>query len=255
MKKGVGMCLLLVVLGTTLPLSAQEPDYRLAWKTDGPLLLGGLALWGGAKGFGHHGTPLDPTTLHRQDVFFWERWVVDCHNRTATRISDATLCLSLLGGAVLALASGQGEERLTDLCVWSESMLLTAGLTFYVKEWVRRPRPSAYRKAEAGEPLTPEASRSFFSGHTSLAFASAVSALSIYSHRHGDSRTAWAAGLGTAAVCGLCRVWGGHHFSSDVLVGAAVGAFVGWAVPRLHESGGRAAKAPPGSMVSVRFHF
>lgn len=258
MKRRMTLWVAVFLGGMALSLAAQDavprPGYTLSWKKEVPLVLGGLGLWVGAKWAGDHGTPLDPSMLNRQDVFSWERWVIDCHNRNATRISDATLRLSLLGGAVLALASGQGEERITDFCLWSETLLWSAGLTYMVKDWVRRPRPSAYRKAETGEPLTPESARSFFSGHTSLAFASAVSALSIYSHRRGDSSTAWVLGLSTATVCGLCRIWGGHHFPSDVTVGAAVGALLGWAIPRWHENG-NSIQSVPGSQITLQFTF
>ena len=230
------------------------PGYTLSWKKEVPLVLGGAAVLGVAWNLIQNRDMPDPASLDRHDVCSWERWTIDCDAAWATRLSNGALALSLLGGAGLALSAGRGSERLTDLSLWGETLLWTSGLTYLVKGLAGRLRPSAYRMAETGEPLTPESSRSFFSGHTSLAFASAVSALSIYSHRRGDSSTAWVLGLSTATVCGLCRIWGGHHFPSDVAVGAAVGALLGWAIPRWHENG-NSIQSVPGSQITLQFTF
>lgn len=81
--------------------------------------------------------------------------------------------------------------------------------------------------------------RSFFSGHSSLAFTSA--ALVCSHHLRLDLFGGGAAELatcslamGTAAATALFRVMADQHYLSDVLTGAAIGTLVGFLVPALH---------------------
>lgn len=44
----------------------------------------------------------------------------------------------------------------------------------------------------------------------------------------------WGAGLATASSVAILRVAAGKHYPSDVVMGAAMGSFIGWLVPMLH---------------------
>lgn len=60
----------------------------------------------------------------------------------------------------------------------------------------------------------------------------------VYGQMYPDSETknwVWAGCLATAGVTGYLRYAAGYHFPSDILAGAALGAFTGWLVPQLHE--------------------
>ena len=80
--------------------------------------------------------------------------------------------------------------------------------------------------------------RSYFSGHTTLAFASATVTCSHHA-RHdlfGDDLAdalACATALTSAATVGAMRVVGNKHYLTDVATGAAVGTLSGLAVPWL----------------------
>lgn len=57
--------------------------------------------------------------------------------------------------------------------------------------------------------------------------------------RLGEPTLGWATfsvGMAGSALVGVSRVAAGSHFPSDVLVGAALGAGVGIALPALHDS-------------------
>jgi membrane-associated phospholipid phosphatase len=80
--------------------------------------------------------------------------------------------------------------------------------------------------------------KSFFSGHTSISFASIVFLARTYAALHPDSRwkpVVWATGISTATLVGILRILSGKHFPTDVLVGALVGSFIGFVIPKLHE--------------------
>ncbi|MCK5148844.1 phosphatase PAP2 family protein [bacterium] len=181
----------------------------------------------------------DPSTLNPQQVNIFDRYAIYKCSKTAVVVSDMTLLTAFAGGAIIAFTLNGGQQKFNDMLVWGESVLLTAGLTWVIKNGVRRVRPSAYRKSERGEALEKKSMRSFFSGHTSIAFASAVSAASLWSLRHGGERAEkwiWGSLVGTASICGICRVLAGGHFPTDVIAGALAGSLIAWLTVRLHDT-------------------
>lgn len=75
---------------------------------------------------------------------------------------------------------------------------------------------------------------SFFSGHTTLAFAVATSSGTIASMRgYRLAPAVWAAGMSLAALSGYLRIAGDRHYLTDVLAAAAVGSAFGVGVPLL----------------------
>lgn len=97
------------------------------------------------------------------------------------------------------------------------------GLTFALKNLIRRPRPyvalddvdARDRRHQGDKIFDPN---SFPSGHTSTAFVIATSLSLSYPEWYVVvPAAAWAGSMG------LTRVWHGVHYPSDVLVGAAIG--------------------------------
>ncbi|MFP4623971.1 MAG: phosphatase PAP2 family protein [Gemmatimonadota bacterium] len=79
--------------------------------------------------------------------------------------------------------------------------------------------------------------RSFPSGHTSAAFATAAAAAHEIERIWGGDD--WLIGLATygpAALVGLSRMFDNKHWTSDVVFGAAIGAFSGWKVVRYNHA-------------------
>jgi membrane-associated phospholipid phosphatase len=163
---------------------------------------------------------------------------------SAAHVSDV-----LVGAAVLmplALQAGQGFDAATGrrALIYGETLALSLALNGATKVLVGRPRPytynpdprvEAYAAAERGD-----ARRSFYSGHASTAFAAGVSGATLFAASTDDvrARTAvWATSLLLAGATADLRVRAGKHFPSDVLVGAVVGAGVGWLVPALQGQG------------------
>ena len=104
------------------------------------------------------------------------------------------------------------------------AFLLTSLVTGVLKDVFERERPPFGE--DAIEPLVAiPTSESFPSGHTSTSFAAAV-ALGVL-----VPRLRWPA-LALAAVVGFSRVYLGVHYTLDVLVGALLGAAIGFLVAR-----------------------
>ena len=73
-----------------------------------------------------------------------------------------------------------------------------------------------------------EAYKSFFSGHTSTAFAIGTSTAKILTNYSNiDKRIVWISTLGLASGTGYFRIAADKHYFSDVFVGAIVGSLIG----------------------------
>ncbi len=173
-----------------------------------------------------------------REINAFDRGVVGNHSDAADLVSTLTVV-----GAVAAPAFYDWDkDRLTvgffdDAVVLVETLGVNAALVTVAKDVVQRPLPRTY----AGDPAllnSPGGYRSFYSGHTSTAFA-ALGYLAYTLRLHGV-RGAWPwildAVVGTSVAAE--RVLAGRHFYTDVIVGAAAGALVGWAVPALHRKSG-----------------
>jgi membrane-associated phospholipid phosphatase len=123
-----------------------------------------------------------------------------------------------------------------DVLLVAEATGLAMSLDQVVKFAVGRQRPFVrYRNfPEADRAPDPDDNLSFYSGHTTFAFALAAAAGTVSDLRGYDGAPwVWGAGLGLAAATGYFRIAGDKHYLTDVLVGAATGLAVGIAVPRV----------------------
>ncbi len=198
----------------------------------------GLGLAGFGAGYVAQGR-IEPARLgDPDDVLVLDNWVLRTDlsgGETANRVSYATL------GALFGLAACEplvrDDEPLVDYVLYAQSLSLTLAATQLTKVITRRPRPYTYEPGRP-DPTTTEDTVSFFSGHTSLAFALAGTATYLTLARKGSTAPAWifsGGALGLAVTTGALRVVAHQHFPSDVLVGALVGGGIGVLVPWLHE--------------------
>ena len=145
-------------------------------------------------------------------------------------------------GAAAAIAllpmsrESSGKEWLINTGAIVDSVAVTVMLTQVMKYAVRRERPSP-GICHPDRTIEPDRNMSFFSGHTSVAFALISSAREV-SRLRGRPRNEWLlVGGVSAAVTGYLRVAGDRHHLIDVLTGAGVGYLVGTWVPRhLHKT-------------------
>ncbi len=120
---------------------------------------------------------------------------------------------------------------------------VTVGLTSIAKVVVGRERPygrtcGAERPESLFDCEDDRRDRSFFSGHSSLSFASAGlicmhhGYLDLFSNAGADMG-ACAAALGVAAATSTLRIVADQHYFTDVLVGVGVGTLTGFGLPWL----------------------
>lgn len=223
-------------------------------------LTAGAALWVNTRL-----EPLDTRELEALDpegVPAYDRWAIHEWSEGAAKASDVLLYSTAAAPLLLLGETGDAMSGGELGLMYAETLLLQNGLTGLIKGLVRRPRPFTYNPDPEVSPQVRRshtAVRSFPSGHTSTTFAAGVFLGEVYARLHPDDDSRhWvrAGGLAAATATAWLRVRAGRHFPSDVVAGAALGALVGWAVPRLHEADPGATEAPttvPLLVVGFRF--
>lgn len=106
------------------------------------------------------------------------------------------------------------------------NVAINAGITYAMKKMVNRPRPA--ESDPSFTVLTPAASRSFPSGHTSEAFSLATTLTILHPKWY-----VIVPSYTFASLVGYSRMYLGAHYPSDVIAGALVGAGAAWLNYRL----------------------
>lgn len=230
----------------SLALHAQIP-YRLTARTD----LSVYSLNAALGGFQYLRPAVAPYTaaelssLQVPNMPSWEAVALNRWDPAAGRRSDLGLFAAFGAAGLTALAHSYSEGHpVRDGAVlgsmWFQANLSSLMLTEVVKNSVQRNRPFAYNdQAPLAERLDADVRKSFFSGHSSITACNAVFAAKIWSDMHPNSRykpLVWTAAAVVPAYVAAQRVRAGKHYPSDVLVGLAVGAAVGYIIPQIHLS-------------------
>jgi len=163
-------------------------------------------------------------------------------------VSAYSLAVALTAFEVVAAREGF-DSFLTDMVILAQALSVGMAVNELVKIAVTRPRPLTYDRP-AGDPVLqdPENYVSFYSAHTSGAFAVGLAYAQTFALRHPRSPmrfVVYGAAVAIASGIGALRVLAGQHFPSDVLVGAAAGSVFGMVLPWLHVRS-------PGSHVSLQ---
>ncbi len=279
-----GMCLLLtlVALGAGAPggLRGQEQDYLTPGEMAG---VGGASL--GLMVVGGRVADFDPAKPSLwPNPPSWEvavaRWLGG-EPRAGKRnflddFAGAAATPAVAGALVLGLdlaypADRRGRDVLQDALLLTSGLAATKGITDLVKGIVARPRPLTHMApeiAEADEDHGPAGDRrSFFSGHTSVAFFAAA-----YLNRHARATMRrelsptdyrdwrWVpplASYGWAAFVGISRIQAHRHYPTDVAAGALTGAALGALFYSLgrDETDTTGAETPDGPPLVLAFTF
>jgi membrane-associated phospholipid phosphatase len=123
--------------------------------------------------------------------------------------------------------------------MYLENLLLSFAAVHTTKIISKRNRPYMYNKNVPLKYKSNSSSRlSFFSGHTTHAFSSAVFLSTIYAEYYPDSKWKpyiWGISLLSASITGYLRYASGNHFPTDIIMGAVVGSAIGYLIPLIHK--------------------
>lgn len=231
-----------------VPVSATSP-YQLRTGRELGLLGAGAAMLGLSAAL--HST-IDPLTtaeinvLNRQEINAFDRGATYHWSKSADRLSDGSLAGNVALIGLLTVGTKPMRQELKTVAVlYVETLLLANGIERTVKGVSQRTRPFVYNpNAPLDEKQTKDARQSFFSGHATNAFATAVFTGEVFRHYFPHSRwkpVVWVGSLGLATATAVLRYEGGLHYPTDLLAGAAFGSLVGWGIPKLHQVKNRSA--------------
>ncbi len=136
-------------------------------------------------------------------------------------------------GLLIASERDASPSRLIDdVLPVLETVLISQVVTDLVKIGIARARPYVY--FQSSSEMSNENNLSFWSGHSSLAFAVTTSA-GLVAHWRGYSTEPyiWGAGIALSVTTEYLRIAADRHYFSDVFVGGLVGVGAGLLVPRL----------------------
>lgn len=184
--------------------------------------------------------------LDRYDINGFDRSATYNWNQNLDEISDWTRAVIIAAPSLLILNQGIKEEWrnvFTYGIMYAEVALLTVGFTGLTKSIVMRKRPFLYNtdinlSDKQSIILNNDSFDSFFSGHTSSAFASAVFLSKTYTDIYGRNtlgKIIWGTSLTIASLTGYLRYKSGYHYPTDILAGAMVGSAIGYIIPLLHK--------------------
>lgn len=201
--------------------------------------------------------------LKRDEINRFDRGATLKYSKSIHTVSNLTLGISMALPALLFFDNNVSERDLTIPLIYMETISTVFAATEIVKGTVQRTRPFVYNAdVPLSEKQNADARKSFFSGHSSAAFASAAFLTSIYSRYHRGSDYSWLVGVGSfslAAITGYLRYESGKHFPTDILAGAMVGTIIGYVIPKLHEAENKTVAAFGGGIFAgspvIRFSY
>ena len=223
--------------------SYTQTGYRLSWSKE--LFLNGSGLTLAVLGICSE-QKLAPLTedevlnLLPSNINKFDRPAAFRYSNNASRLSDVLLGFSMLLPTSLLTQKKIRNSWETISVMYLETLILSNFIPMISKGEVKRIRPYVYNKEVPLEnKLDKETLKSFYSGHSTKAFASAVFISTVYSRYYPEScykSLIWTGSLSLASVVGYLRYLGGRHFPTDILTGAAVGAAIGYFVPYIHRT-------------------
>ena len=223
---------------------AQHAPYQVSQPLDLSLSLGGLAVSSASYLLSRQIEPLSSLELSLQNqanILRIDRSAANAWRPGIAKASDVLLYTGILSPTLLLTSKRIRADAKTQLWMSVETFLLTFSATQTTKIAVLRARPFTY--ISTSDPTLTELQQeadarfSFFSGHTSMTASMCWYTASVFDTYFPESKArpfVWGAAASLPAVVGWMRVRSGKHFLTDVITGYAVGAAIGWLIPRLH---------------------
>jgi membrane-associated phospholipid phosphatase len=226
----------------TFSLNARSP-YELRWERE--LAISGLGSVIGMTGYllENNVNPLNSeelSHLNKMDINIFDRSATSNYNTALGDISDIGIYTLISSPALLFLSGDIRNDIGTVATMYLETLAFMYALPSVFKGSVTRYRPFVYNpEAPIEKKLDADAIKSYFSGHTTVAFASAVFISTLYSEYYPGSKYkswVWGGSILIAATIGYLRYASGNHYPTDILTGALVGSAIGYLVPYLHKT-------------------
>jgi len=242
MKNFFSSILIIFTLTFFSELTHSQSPYSLETGREAALLGGGFGL--GVLSL-HLETNIESLNfnelqnLSRKNVFAFDRGATYNWSQDASIVSDYLLNFLLISPVALLTSDEVRNDFGTFSLMYLENLFLSFAAVHTTKILIKRNRPYLYNNNVPLKFKTDRSSRlSFFSGHTTHAFSSAVFFSTVYSEYYPNSKWRpyiWGASLLSASITGYLRYASGDHFPTDIIVGAVVGSAIGYLIPLIHK--------------------
>jgi len=177
--------------------------------------------------------------LSRKNVNAFDRCATYNWSEEASIVSDYLLNFMIISPVALLASDQVRKDFGTFSVMYMENLFLSFAAVHTTKILIKRNRPYLYNKNVPLKYKTDRSSRlSFFSGHTTHAFSSAVFLSTVYAKYYPDSKWKpyiWGVSLLSASITGYLRYASGDHFPTDIIIGAVVGSAIGYLIPLIHK--------------------
>ena len=242
--------LLVFLLCLAPALRAEEPPKKFAWHEDWPrfrtseYVVTGVALAGAAANF--YLVPPPKSAAWKGEILFDKaarNTLVARSNggRDRAKAMSDILAFPLIGysmldGPLKTWAGGNKDTAMQLALINAETFAVMEVLNLAVSNALPRSRPKE-SICDPGSQYDSHCTKSFWSGHTANVFVAASlvcvehESLELYGGK-GD-RVACGSALAVASTVGVLRVVANNHHASDVIAGAAMGAAVGYWMPKV----------------------
>ncbi len=215
--------------------------YELGWKKDGFIAGAAIGIFA-ADLLLFDNAPItaeEINALNRDELWRIDRPATFNFSPSARTASDYFRTALTIAPLSLYLSKRLRANGAEYIAMYAETIALNLALTNIVKSSIRRIRPFIYNPEVPTErKIIRTAKRSFFSGHVSHTASMSFFTAKVFSDLHPDSgwrHAVWAGAIIAPALTGYFRYEAGRHFPSDVIVGYAVGAAIGYFIPKLHQ--------------------
>jgi membrane-associated phospholipid phosphatase len=218
-------------------VEGPKPELKVSWALDGSIVVA-AALGTGLVSL----IPVDVTTRWKRHLLPFDRRLEGQLSSSAAKASDILAAIDVIMPLGLLLGqTGMNEAYGRRSLVYGEAVMLSLFMNGVTKYLVGRPRPYTHSDDPRAQAYADREGKdshlSFYSGHASTTFAASVAGAYLFAQNTTDRRAraaVWGFELALAGATATLRTRAGKHFYSDVIVGALVGAAVGYLVPRLH---------------------
>lgn len=185
-------------------------------------------------------TPMQIELLDRNDINSFDRGATNNYSSSAQQASDILLYTGATLPVFTLFSHKCREETRSIAYMTAETVLITLGINNITKGLSKRYRPFNYNpKVPESVKLGKTSRLSFFSGHASVTTSLSFMSAKILTDLHPEMKfkgLVWTAAAVYPATIGYLRYKAGKHFPTDVMVGYAVGATIGYLIPTIHMS-------------------
>lgn len=221
-----------------------ESPYITSFRTDGPIIGGGIALTAFGTYLISKKKDLTMEQLARKTkdrVPFFDRSSAGFYSEKADEDSYIPFKISFALPVAMMLANkNERQKPVQVLALYVETMGITGALFTIAAGSIQRSRPFVYGTlAPLDKRLEKNSQRAFYAGHTAATASATFFAAKVFQDFNPNSKLkpyVWVVAASVPALVGYLRYKAGMHFLSDNLLGYVMGAGAGILVPELHKN-------------------